>query len=61
MVVASQHAPLGFQIGIADIDLQQETVELRFGQGIGAFLLQRILRRQHMEQAAAGRSARPPR
>ena len=46
-----QHAAFGFQIGIADIDLQQETVELGFGQGIGAFLLQRILCRQHMEQA----------
>ena len=46
-----QHAPLGLQVGIADIDLQQEAVELGFGQGIGAFLLQRILGRQHMEQA----------
>ncbi len=45
-----QHAPLGLLVGIADVDLQQEPVELRLGQGIGAFLLQRILRRQHMER-----------
>ena len=44
-----QHLLFGFAVGIADIDLQQEAVELRFGQRIGAFLLQRVLRRQHME------------
>ena len=44
-----EHAALGLQAGIVDIDLQKETVELRFGQGIGAFLLQRVLRRQHMK------------
>ena len=49
-VVDDQHAPFRFDVGIADIDLQQETVELRFGQRIGAFLLQRILRGQHMER-----------
>ena len=37
-------------VGIADIDLQQEAVELRFGQRIGAFLFERVLRRQHMER-----------
>ena len=46
-----QHPPLGVEIGIADVDLQQEAVELRLGQRIGAFLLQRVLRRQHMERA----------
>ena len=41
--------PLGGAVGIADVDLHQEAVELRLGQRIGAFLLQRILRRQHVE------------
>ena len=45
-----QDAPLGVAIWIVDIDFHQEAVELRFGQGIGAFLLQRVLRRQHMER-----------
>ena len=45
-----QDFPLGVEIGIIDVDLHQEAVELRFGQGIGAFLLERVLRRQHMER-----------
>ena len=45
-----QHAPLGALVGIADVDLQQEAVELRFGQRIGAFLLERVLCRQHVER-----------
>jgi hypothetical protein len=36
-------------VGVADVDLQQEAVELRLGQRIGALLLDRVLRRQHME------------
>ena len=40
---------LGF-LRIADVQLQHEAVELRFGQLIGAFLLERILRRQHEER-----------
>ena len=31
-------------------DLQQETVELGFGQRIGALLLDRVLRGQHEER-----------
>src|SRR5262245_7641601 len=42
---------LGIVIGIVDVDLHQEAVELRLGQGIGAFLLDRILRREHVEGA----------
>ncbi len=45
-----QHLALGLEIGIADIDLQQEAVELRLGQRVGAFLLERVLRRQHVER-----------
>ena len=33
--------------GIADVQLQHETIELRFGKLIGAFLLERILRREN--------------
>ena len=45
-----QHAPLGLAVGIVDVDLHQEAVELRFGQRIGAFLLERVLGRQHVER-----------
>ncbi len=45
-----QDLPLGFAVRIVDVDLHQEAVELRFGQRIGAFLLQRVLRREHMER-----------
>ncbi len=53
-----QDAALGVAVGIVDVDFHQEAVELRFGQRIGAFLLQRVLRREHMEGASAGRGAR---
>ena len=49
-VVAISISPLGVEVGIVDVDLQQEAVELRLGQRIGAFLLQRVLRRQHMKR-----------
>ena len=35
---------------VADVDVEHEPVELRFGQRIGAFLLDRVLRRQHEER-----------
>ena len=44
---------------IVDADVQQEAVELRFGQRIGAGLLERILRRQHEERRAAARWVTP--
>ena len=43
-------APLGVAVGIADVDLHQEAVELGLGQRIGAFLLQRVLGREHVER-----------
>jgi len=52
-----QNFPLGFAIRIADVDLHQEAVELRFGQRIGAFLLQRILRGEARGTALADRAA----
>ena len=45
-----QHFALGLAVGIIDVDLQQEPVELGLGQRIGAFLLQRVLGRQHMKR-----------
>ena len=36
--------------GIIDLDVQQEPVELGFGQRIGPFLLERVLRGQHEER-----------
>jgi hypothetical protein len=45
-----QDAPLGLELGIEDIDLHQEAIELGFRQRIGAFLLERVLGCQHMER-----------
>ena len=45
-----EHATLGIAIRVEDVDLQQETVELGLGEGIGAFLLERVLRREHMKR-----------
>ncbi len=45
-----QDAALGVLVRIIDVDLHQKAVELGLGEGIGAFLLQRVLRRQHMER-----------
>src|SRR5262249_42784342 len=39
-----------FSRRIRQNDLQQETIELRFGQWVGAFVLNWILRSQHREQ-----------
>ena len=39
---------------IGHIDLHQESVQLRFGQRIGAFLFNRVLRGQHMKRGAKG-------
>ena len=38
---------------IADLQFQHEAVHLRFGQRIGAFLFDRILRGQHEERFVA--------
>ncbi len=37
-------------VGVGNVDLHQEAIELRFRQRIGAFLFDRVLRRQHMER-----------
>ena len=38
-------------IGIGDVDLEEKAIKLRFGQGIGPLLLDRILGCQNMERA----------
>ncbi len=48
-----QDLTLGGDFRIENVDLQQETVELGFGQRIGAFLLERVLGREHMEGAGS--------
>ena len=53
-----QDAALGVAVRIVDVDLHQEAVELRLGQRIGAFLLERVLRREHVERASARRGGR---
>jgi hypothetical protein len=45
-----KHFALGFLRRVAHIDLQQEPVQLCFGQRVGAFLFQRVLRCQHMKR-----------
>ena len=42
-IVATQDFELLFVCGIAHFDLQEEAVELRFGETIGAFLLHGVL------------------
>ena len=53
-----QHGPFRLQRRVADIDLQQEAVELRLRQRIGALLLDRVLRRQHVERPRQRRARR---
>ena len=45
-----QDRGFGRGVRIVDAHVQQETIELRFGQRIGAFLLDRVLRRHDEEQ-----------
>ena len=45
---------------IVDDDVEHEPVELRFGQRIRAFLLDRVLRRQHEERPLELDSRTPP-
>jgi len=49
-----QHLTLRRLLGIGDVDLHQEAIELRFGQRIGALLLDRVLGRQHMKGLGQG-------
>jgi hypothetical protein len=46
-----QDPAFGGHFRIGDVDLHQEAVELGFGQGIGAFLLERVLGCQDVEGA----------
>ena len=44
-----QHAAFGRLVGIGHVDLQQEAVELRLWQWIGALLLERVLGGEYVE------------
>ena len=48
------------KFGYLHEDLEHEAVLLRFGQRIGAFLLDRVLRGQHEERIARACAARGP-
>ena len=52
ILLAVQLDDLAFRrlVRIGDDDMHQEAVELRFRQRIGAFLLDRVLGRQHHEE-----------
>ena len=47
----NEDAAFGGLIGVVDVDLHQEAVELGFGQGIGALLLDRVLGGEDVEGA----------
>ena len=45
-----KNSALGLYVGVVDVDFHQEAIELRLGQWVRAFLLERVLRRQHVER-----------
>ena len=49
-----EHAPLGVEVGVAHVDLHEEAIELRLGERISPLLLERVLRRQHLEGPRQG-------
>ena len=54
-----QDVALGRPRRVGHVDLQEEPVELRLGQGIGALLLDGVLRGEHVERRARAAGARP--
>ena len=46
----SQDGPLSRLVGVADVDAEEEAVELRLRQRIGALVLDRVLRRRDQER-----------
>ena len=55
-----QDRPLAGLVGIADVDAEEEAVELRLGQRIGALVLDRILGRGDEERGGQRRATRRP-
>ena len=45
-----QHRELGLGVRVVELDLEEEAVELTFGEGEDAFVLVRVLRRDHEER-----------
>ncbi len=44
-----QHRPLGGELRVGDVDLEEEAIKLRFGQGVGAFLFDGVLGGEDVE------------
>ena len=53
-MVAMQHGAFVGGRGVAYVHLEEEAVELRFGERVGALLFHRVLRRQNMERFGQG-------
>ncbi len=55
-LVAVEHQDLALVLDarVADLYVQQEAIELRFGQRIRALLLDRVLRRHNQEELGSG-------
>ncbi len=51
---AVEDLPLLVLRRVGDLQLEHEAVHLRLGQGVGAFLLDRVLRREHEERVGQG-------
>ena len=51
---APQHLPLLVGVGVAEADPQQEPVELRLGERVGALVLDRVGRGEHVERRVQG-------
>ena len=52
LALAAQDVDLVHLLGVAEVDAQQESVELRLGQREGALVLDRVLRGDHHEGAS---------
>ncbi len=48
--VQAEHVDFALPIGIADVDAEQKSVQLRFGKPVHAFLLDRVLCGEHHER-----------
>ena len=50
MVAEAEHRGFALDVGVADVELGEEPIELRLGQRVGALVLDRVLRREHEER-----------
>src|SRR5258708_7068373 len=54
--MSNENVALSAAIGITQLQAHQETIELTFGQRVGAFEFERILRGQHQKRRTQGMS-----